>query len=69
MSAPPEYECEECGGEGQQMEMVCYGGPPLERWFPCPHCDGEGTKDPDEYARLIEEYKQSILEVCSVSID
>lgn len=32
--------CETCGGTGECMEMVCYGGAPYEVTNPCPDCDG-----------------------------
>lgn len=35
-------ECETCGGTGQLMEMVCYGGMPYEVIEICPDCDGTG---------------------------
>lgn len=34
-------ECPECGGQGEVMFMVCYGGPPLERYETCGMCSGE----------------------------
>lgn len=43
VEAPSEIECEECGGSGELMEMVCYGGSPLERRDICHHCEGEGV--------------------------
>jgi len=37
-----EVECEECGGTGQLMTMVCYGGDPIENIELCDDCEGEG---------------------------
>ena len=39
-----EEKCETCGGEGEGMDMVCYGDLPVERMLPCPDCDGTGIK-------------------------
>ena len=36
-------ECPECGGYGECMEMVCYGGPPVEKHYTCEYCQGEGV--------------------------
>ena len=36
--------CDECGGNGELMEMVCYGDKPLERWTTCPQCVGSGVE-------------------------
>lgn len=38
-----DVECPECGGSGRRMTMVCYGGPPIERWEWCDLCEGEGV--------------------------
>ena len=35
--------CETCNGTGEVIEMVCYGGPPIERRYYCPDCDGDLT--------------------------
>lgn len=35
-------ECEECGGTGETMHMVCYGGPPIEKYETCEFCEGNG---------------------------
>ena len=41
--------CNGCNGDGKVMEMVCYGGPPVERYAECPDCRGYGeTDDPEE---------------------
>lgn len=45
---PDEWpECDTCGGEGEVMGMVCYGGAPVERMQPCPDCNGKGFIEPD----------------------
>lgn len=43
--AAPEYRCETCCDTGRVMEMVCYGGPPVERDAACPDCDGQPHPD------------------------
>lgn len=35
-------KCETCTGTGRGMEMVYYGGPPVERECDCPDCNGTG---------------------------
>lgn len=35
-------DCHECGGAGETMAMVCYGGPPHEVTEWCQACDGTG---------------------------
>ena len=35
--------CEECGGSGLMMKMVCYGGLPSEVTEPCDACNGDGV--------------------------
>lgn len=32
------YACETCEDTGEAMQMVCYGGPPVERMGECPDC-------------------------------
>lgn len=39
--------CESCGGAGECMQMVCYGGLPTEEMRDCPDCGGTGTMEPD----------------------
>lgn len=34
--------CEECGGEGETMKMVCYGDSPIEKIEVCEKCEGDG---------------------------
>ena len=34
-------QCETCYGDGEVIEMVRYGGPPIEKRTPCPDCEGE----------------------------
>jgi hypothetical protein len=34
--------CDTCEGTGTGMEMVCYGGEPVEKTVACPDCDGAG---------------------------
>lgn len=35
-------DCQECGGGGEVMAMVSYGGPPHEVREWCQACDGSG---------------------------
>jgi len=39
--------CDTCGGVGEVMSMVCYGGPPIEQMQTCPDCDGLGFHEPE----------------------
>lgn len=43
LEEPLEEVCEECDGEGVQMQMVYYGGMPTEKYTTCENCDGEGV--------------------------
>ena len=38
-----EKECEDCGGSGRVMTMVCYGEPPHETEVDCEACRGRGV--------------------------
>ena len=55
-----DFECELCGGTGEAMEMVCYGGLPQERWSECPDCDGTGELQPlDGFPLIVLEQQET----------
>ena len=51
------------------MDMVCYGGPPVERWETCATCDGEGFVNTDWHIAQVEDFVFQIVEMCAYELD
>lgn len=61
------YICEDCYGEGEAMNMKCYGGSPVEVYSKCETCDGEGYILPG-YEAIVKWLKSELLEMLEALI-